>query len=334
MKFIQTGDIHIGECRTLQDYLQRHRQILEQILDVALMRRIPLIVSGDIFHSKTTNFEERFLFEWWISELEKNKIDTIITTGNHDHIAGEQTQLSGYSLLPFKHVNIISYHPAIRIIEETFYICIPWCNYKTEEIKKIVQRFLPLNFSKYVVVLLHECIAGVRLDSGHVIPTGTAIPDVPEVTYWGIGDIHNHQRTNVPNSFYAGAPAQFKFDDKLPKGIIVIDLENPTEVDEFININVKPLITVNKIDEIKEDAYYKVKGNFEEVLKANQNAQVVKSELLEEKIEKVEKVDSSGEEIKENNNLMDASDLQQFETEHSILEGLPEYLSIKGLDNY
>ena len=98
-----------------------------------------------------------------------------------------------------------------------------------KKIETIVKKKLPqIADKKYKVVLLHECIVGVKLDNGFIMPTGTKIPKIPEITYWAVGDIHNHQRTNVSNGWYAGAPAQFKFDDKEPKGLVVVNLEHPS----------------------------------------------------------------------------------------------------------
>jgi len=308
-KFIQTSDIHVGECRSLEGYLERHRSVLKQITSMAIERRLPLIVPGDIFHTKTTTHQERFVVDEWFGELERNCIPTIITAGNHDHLWGEVTQLDGYAKLPFKYVQIATWHPKVVKIGDVGYICISWRNYKTKEIQDIVLKNLPLiEDSKYKVVLLHECITGVKLDNGFVMPTGTAIPKIPQVTYWAVGDIHNFQRTNVANGYYAGAPAQFKFDDKEPKGVIVVDLEHPSREPEFEALVSKSLRTITSVGEITDDAYYKIKGNLEEVIKANREAQVVKSEFVKT-----------------------AEDVLEYE-KMGIVDGLPEFLAEKGLE--
>ena len=308
-RLIQTSDIHVGECRSLENYLERHRSILQQITDYAIKTKLPLVIPGDIFHTKKTTHEERFLVDEWFSDLEKSKIPTIVTAGNHDHLYGETTQLDGYAYHPYKYVNVVTWKPKVVTIGDVGFICISWGGYTTEQIEKIVKTKLPIIADmKYRVVLLHECITGVTLDNGYIMPTGTKIPKIPQITYWAVGDIHNHQKTNVVNGYYAGAPAQFKFDDKLPKGLIVVDLENPSRKPIFHPLKSKPLKTVTSVDDIQDDAYYKIKGSFDEVIKANREEKVVKSELV--------KTDE---------------DVLEYE-KLGIVDGLPEFLAGKGID--
>jgi DNA repair exonuclease SbcCD nuclease subunit len=280
MRFIQTSDLHIGHCRTLDGYLERHAGILEQIARKAQELSMPLIVAGDIFHSKTTRHEERILAFNWLCDLEQKEVPTIIIAGNHDHLDGEATQLAGLDRMPFRFIRIAAWHPKVVKLGGAAFICIPWRKYTKEALEKVVRQYLPsLEGCRYRVAVLHECIAGVKLDSGRIMPSGTALPDIPEITYWAVGDIHNHQRANLGNSWYSGAPAQLQFGDGLSKGVIIPDLERPSAKPDFLPIASKPLKVIGSVDEISGDAYYKVEGSFEEVLRANGNEAVVSSEL-------------------------------------------------------
>lgn len=312
MKFIQTSDIHVGECRSFDGYLERHQSVLKQILNIALETGFPLIVPGDIFHLKNTRIEEWFLVFWWLAELEKSGVQTLITTGNHDHMYGSVTQMDGFAKIPFKNIKIIPWEPETYSIGNIGFIGIPWRGYKTKEIEDIVYSKLPeIKDFQYKVVLLHECIVGSKMDSGLVLPKGTKIPDLPEIDYWAIGDIHKKQKANVSNSHYAGAPAQFRFDDLPPKGLLFVDLENPTEP-EFVPLVSKQLRTVSSVDEISDDAFYRVKGTFEEVMKANRNEKVVSSDW-----------DKDREQVA----FIDPENHRKFE----ITDGLVEFLAEKGI---
>jgi len=267
-----------------------------------------LVITGDILHSKNTTEDERILLDWWLGSLEQRKIHTIIITGNHDHVYGEVTQLTGLTHLPLKYVNIIDRDPKVVVIDDIGFICMPWRDYTTKEIKAVVTQRIPqVLHCDYRVVVMHECLKGVKLDNGHILPTGTALPSITDITYRAIGDIHKFQRTNVTNGFYAGSPAQYRFDDQLPKGVIKVDLDHPSIEPTLIPINVKPLKTVSTVDDMTEDAYYKVVGNLEEVMKANREDNVVKSELRSEDM--VLNYDKVG-----------------------IVDGLAEYLAGKGID--
>ena len=245
---------------------------------------------------------------WFLGEIEKAGIPSILTAGNHDHVGENVTQLDGFRYFPWKHLKIVTWEPEVHIMGETGFICLSWHGYSTEEIKKEVEARLPsISKCKYKVVLLHECVKGVKLDNGFIIPNGIDIPNIPEVTYWAVGDIHNEQPTNVANGRYAGAPIQFTFSDKPEKGVIVVDLDHPTAKPEFIPIISKPLKVVKSVSEIDEDAYYKVQGDFSEVLKANTHDKVVKTRWVKSKAKPL--------------------DYQRV----GIVEGLPEMLAEKGI---
>lgn len=307
--FIQTSDIHIGECRSLKGYLGRHKQILEQILNAAIQSGLPLIISGDLFHRKDTTYEERTLASWWLGSIERAKIPCIVTAGNHDHLKGTITQIDDYKYMPFNFVKVVGWQPETVIIGDTGYVCISWGNYTTEQLAEITRNHLPLiKDCKYKVVLVHECIVGSRVDNGFLMPKGTAIPVIPEITYWAVGDIHTTQQVNVKNGWYAGAPAQFKFDDVLPKGVLKVNLDAPDVQPEFIPVNVKPLKVVSSVEQITEDAYYMVEGDdFKDILAGNQHEQVVKT--------------------KWSRPVFDALVYQKM----GIIDGLPEFLAEKGI---
>jgi DNA repair exonuclease SbcCD nuclease subunit len=279
-------------------------------MDLTYNKGLPLLITGDLTHTKTTTHEESYLLHWWLGEIEKRKIPTVIISGNHDHLYGETTQIDELNCMPFKHIKIVTWHPDIHIIGDIGIICIPWRGYPSDDLKRVVLEKLPLVVNcKYRVVMLHECISGVKTDSGFIITKGLTIPDIPEITYWAIGDIHKFQRTNVSNGYYSGSPAQFNFDDALPKGVIEVDLEHPSLEPTLHPLTFKPLKTVSSVKEIKEDAYYKLVGGYDEVIKANKEQKVVLTEY-----------DTSKESV--------TTDYIKV----GIVDGLAEFLAKKGID--
>lgn len=308
-KLIQTGDIHLGASRSLEGYLERHRSILYQIIDIAYNKGYPLLITGDLTHSKTTTHEESYLLHLWLSEIEKRKIPTVIIAGNHDHIYGEMTQLDELKCMPFEHIKIITWHPDIHIIHDLGIICIPWRGYTSENIKQIVNEKLPLiSHCTYKVVMLHECVTGVSTDNGFIMTKGITLPSIPSITYWALGDIHKFQRVNLANAYYSGSPAQFAFDDTLPKGVIEVDLMHPSAQPTLIPLTFKPLKVISHVEEITDDAYYKLIGGYEEVIKANRENLVVATEYDRKKESAIEYVKTG------------------------ILEGLADFLAKKSID--
>ena len=168
-KILQTGDIHVGDCRSLESYLLRHKFVLEQITTIAKKSNYPLIISGDIFHTKTVSNEEKFLVDYWFSDLEKNSIFTVVISGNHDHLYGDTTHLDGYAHFPWKYVNIVSQVPRLIKQGAIAFICVPWGGYSEGQLHEIVSKFRQgVQDSRYVVVVCHECLFGSVFDNGVV----------------------------------------------------------------------------------------------------------------------------------------------------------------------
>jgi DNA repair exonuclease SbcCD nuclease subunit len=245
---------------------------------LAIEKKLPLIIAGDLFHWKKVTNEERHLADRWLGSIESNKIPCILTYGNHDHLYNGVSLIDGYKHMPFKYVKVVTKEPELIVWGDTTLLAASWADYTQEQIKELVQRFLPIMNTKYKVVILHECIVGSEFDNGILAKLGTRLPDIPEITYWAVGDIHTSQRASLDNAWYAGSPLQFGFKDKLNKGILEIDLTKPTKA-KFHPLNFKKLKTVSSVDEIKDDAFYKVKGEIKDVLEANRHSQVLRADF-------------------------------------------------------
>jgi DNA repair exonuclease SbcCD nuclease subunit len=279
--FIQTGDIHVGESRSLEDgYLERHASVFSQIISHCKKTGLPLIIAGDIFHFKKITNEERFLVDKFFADLEHEKIETIIISGNHDHLYGDFTSINGYALLPFKHLRFVDWSPRLLSLQihDTLvdFICIPWRGYTEEQLKDIVEHHLLMCKGQHKVVVCHECILQAKFDNGFLAEKGTKLPDIPSVSYWAVGDIHVSQMTNLSNGWYAGSPLQFSFHDDPKKGFLEVDLNKPTEP-KFIETKFKKLLTVSRLEEVKEDAHYMLKNSNADIVYAAQNDERIKA---------------------------------------------------------
>ena len=281
--FVQTGDIHIGESRNCIGYLERHKDVLWQIIDYCEKSKLPLLVSGDLFHRNDTKHEERKLAYDFISEIEKRKIYTVISAGNHDHIDGEKTQLDALYNIPLKYVKIVGWKPEVIKIGNIGIIAMSWQDYDTKQVFDEVTKLYPyISDCEYKVVMMHEFIWGSAMDNGRIIHRGLKLPtDMPQIDYWALGDIHTFQPGNLPNSWYAGAPIQFKFDCKREKGFAKVKLPF-TDKPEFIKTIFKPFITVSSMDQMTEDAYYCLEGNAQDIVNAQNDSRIIRSNWVKD----------------------------------------------------
>lgn len=280
--FIQTSDIHIGESRNYDGYLERHRKVLWDILDLAQKKKKPLLIPGDIFHRNDTRHEERRLAYEWICEMEDRKIYSIITAGNHDHIEGTSTQLDPLLKFPFKYVKIVAWEPEVIELGNLGIIALSWQDYTEVEIKELVDRLYPLIADKeFKVVMVHEFVYGSMMDNGKIIAKGMKLPTtLPMIDYWAMGDIHKCQPATLPNAWYAGSPLQFKFDDVLEKGVLDVALPFAGRP-EFIRTKFKPFITVDSVEKMTEEAYYCLKSDDAKALvQASTDSRVVRTDWV------------------------------------------------------
>lgn len=263
MRLIHTGDWHIGACRRLDGYLERHRSILEQIFELAVNQKVDaLLICGDIFHRQDTTHDERNLFYELIAKYD-GRVNTIVIDGNHDETNTKSSQLTTLEFLSYKleTTHIVSKTPKVIKINNDYVIAVPWANYSDDEfhwtIENLYKQFVPVDTE--VTVMFHEASLGFETDKGYRSSKGLQLKSLPFVAYYAAGDIHKCQKIcGIDNAWYSGSPAQFEFGDTLPKGVLLVDTEKPSL--ELMPIESKPMVVVTRIEDIPNyDSYVKLK---------------------------------------------------------------------------
>ena len=86
MRFLHTGDWHVGKTLRGRSRLDEQQQVMTEILDIALRERVDcLLMAGDLFDSVAPPADaERLVFDCF-AEIVKRGIDAVVIGGNHDH---------------------------------------------------------------------------------------------------------------------------------------------------------------------------------------------------------------------------------------------------------
>lgn len=86
MKFLHTGDWHIGKTLRGRHREDECRGALAEVLDIARRQEVDcLLVAGDVFDSAAPSAEaERLVYEFF-RELWGSHIPAVVIAGNHDH---------------------------------------------------------------------------------------------------------------------------------------------------------------------------------------------------------------------------------------------------------
>jgi len=298
-----------------------------------------VVIAGDVYDCLELLPREKDLFVEHLCRADRDGLTTIIVSGNHDMIDeddGGYTHLRGLKLAAearrLKNTHIFETEPASFVptkFPNLSVIAVPSHYRQTKEVNKIIKQHLKLlhqadDLHDQVLAVVHETILGAKNDFGKRMGVDFGDPehcvtldaDLP-VTYWALGDIHRPQRIkNVHNAWYCGCPIQHDFGDSGDRGVLLVDLDNPTHP-ELIELKaIKKLVTVEvtsstKPDEIsRNDAHVRLVGRREYIkpLQAQCSNVVSTKPVRSEDVEVIEDVKVA-----------------------DVLRGLPEILADMGL---
>jgi exonuclease SbcD len=294
MKFLHTSDLHIGASKALPDYLERQSKVIDGIFDVARRHNITtIVIAGDIFDEDVPSKEERDLVQRKLIGYDQAGFNILAIPGNHD-----MSDMTGYTAIHYlallhdqgKFINsTIVERTTYRVIDDTLFILVCHTPRKFKEdcaraINDAKDASISLKY-KNVVVVVHETIKGSISDTNWRIKGGVDVPKLDydgedaqdfDVTYVALGDIHIRQKM-APRTFYCGAPLQIKFGDQWPKGVLIVDTDDPDNP-VFEPVASKQMVKATSFDDVPEDCYVKVVTSKTEALGVAKPENVVKVE--------------------------------------------------------
>lgn len=311
MYFIHSADWHIGDSWKIlpQDYLKRQSLMIDNIYLEAYQRKIrTVVVCGDLFHKKDPNRESRDLVLSKLLKYDKY-FRTIIMEGNHDSVEAKASNIHFLKILynkkRFKNTIIVELENKIVPVEDGAFLVMP--KFNEDELEKLVKQIS--SKYKWLVAMLHTTTVGVSSDTNWKAQKGWDMKPIPHITYYALGHIHKYQRLTLPNAFQCGSPIQHKWSDKQPKGILIVDTNNPEQPELITLKKVKPLYTITDSKKVPKDGYVRLITN-----------KCLLGEKLPSNIVSTEK-DLSNVEISE------------YDGELDPINGLPEFLANEGLNS-
>lgn len=314
-KLLHCADLHFGKSRNISGYLDRQCQALEWIYDTAKVNNVEtVLIVGDVYEREVLKDCEREAFTERILKYDSDGFTTLIINGNHDWCT--ETQYNIWDLLmlqdkgKFKNTFIITGDPTKITLNNTDFLCIPnrgvRKGYKTDELTPIFNDMC----TEKTVVLLHELFNGSFVDSGKSFEDhGCKIESNVNPLYVALGDIHKSQRMGYAQ-YYSGSPIQHEFGDKMPKGCLIVDLDNPDKPELKLSSHIKQFVVTDKVEEIYQDAFVKYVGS--------------RTDLPLDKPESLIQIHD----VSDKSKIVDYTKIQQ----NDITDGLPEFLAEHGLD--
>lgn len=255
---MHTSDWHIGASKSVPGYMQRQSDAIDSIFQIAADRDVDtVLVAGDLFEISNPSHEERDFLLSKILEYDSLGFNILVIPGNHDlaDMTGETAlhYLDVMSEFGYFRNSLVTERTKFRIIDDTLFILLVHLpGTFNDEMRRVLSlaknNTINADF-RNVVIIAHETLRGSVTDSRFRIQ-GESAPkleigeqiDFEDYTYIALGDIHINQMV-APRAFYCGAPLQIRYNDYYPKGVFVVDTQDPDRP-EFVPIHMKRLVTI------------------------------------------------------------------------------------------
>ena len=279
MKIIHLSDLHLGKRVNEFSMLEDQKNILGQILDV-IDQTDPetVIIAGDVYDKSVPSAEAVELFDDFLYELAKRKLQVFIISGNHDSperiaFANRLIDLSGIHLSPVYNGTVMpvtledSYGPVSfymlpfvkpssvrRFFEDTEIVSY------TDAVRTAVGA-MKMDQSQRNVLVTHQFVTGAfRSESEDIMVGGTDNIDASVfdgIDYVALGHIHGPQNIGSERIRYCGTPLKYSFSEANHiKSVTIVTLKEKGD----LSVETIPLKPVHDMREVR--------GFFAELMKA------------------------------------------------------------------
>ena len=267
MRILHCADIHIGDSQNIPHNLERQFAAWDEIYRIADKNKCKyVLVAGDLVDSTTISEKARAWLNRKILEVHAAypKITTILISGNHDVYISTQSMLRIFKDTSDNFLDrfyIVELKPKLLELGNLSVFCIPYKKgLTTKKLRSMIHKAHAKHKGKYFVVMAHFYAQGAVLDNGYDKGGDVKIGE-PVWDYFALGDIHKRQKMGKM-CYYSGSPIQHTFGDKLPKGVIIVDLkQHKVKKVNIESSNIPRLVTLKEVPEKwPENAYVRLKA--------------------------------------------------------------------------
>lgn len=275
MKFIHTGDLHLGKQMNDLSLLDDQAAVLDQIIEITRREEADaVIIAGDIYQRSSPQAEAMALFDQFVSRLSRMGKEVFIISGNHDsalriayfsslissqgiHVTqafdGHLQQVSLRDqdgevvvwMLPFLRPAQVKKHlPQEKIV--TY-----------EDAVAAVLQQTPIDPTKRNLLICHQFITGCETCDSEE----RAVGGLDQVSaslfngfdYVALGHIHKPQRILRDTLRYAGSPLKYSFSEAdHRKSVAVVEVMEKGRV-SVQTVPLHPLHDVRLVEGLLED---------------------------------------------------------------------------------
>lgn len=292
MKFLHTGDLHLGKTFHERSLIQDQQYMLNQLIqelvscsqhsaeqDLFLQPYQALVIAGDVYDRAVPAPEAVSLFDEFLTTLKQKlpELHIIIIPGNHD----SQRRLAfASSMLKFQKIHIAStIQDALTpiIIDSVAFYPLPFMNPNfledgqtsqqgmiqtaVERIRNYHQEHYP-ELAKVLVAHLFT-LGGTASDSERVFIGTAELVDghlFQDFNYVALGHLHRRQNPGGGNIWYSGSPLAYSFSEAGNHNCFLkVELhpqKNTTAEKYTLDVSPIPVEPLHRL--------YRLEGSFEE----------------------------------------------------------------------
>lgn len=294
MRFLHTGDLHIGKYVHDFSMLEDQAHILNQILEIAVRERVDvLLLAGDIYDRALPMAEAVSILDDFLTRVLAEHIRIIMISGNHD--SPERVEFAG-RILKKQGLYITGTYDQDRNkvtlqdeYGEVTFLCMPFCKpgvlgaHSCQEAMAGLLSEAQIDRTGRNVLLTHYFVTDggsqpALSDSETMIHVG-GLDNVEaslfeDFDYVALGHIHRPQQIGDRPVYYAGSPLKYSFSEALhDKSVNIVTLNEKGDM----------TVTKEKLTPLREMRI--LKGSLEQILQAahwEQNTDYVQVTLTDE----------------------------------------------------
>ena len=236
MKFLHTGDLHIGKKIFETSLMEDQQVMLQQIFDIAIEEQVDaVIIAGDVYDRSVPATEAVELLDEFLTKLVARKVPVVLISGNHD-----SPERVGFANKILEQQGLFiagTYEGKLRQVEFTdefgkvCVVCLPFVkpavvegHNSAEAVKTLLEKEeIDCEDGRRYGVVTHYFVTGENGQAPELSDAETTvdvggIDNVPTDVFAGfdyvaLGHIHKYQQIGAGQVYYAGAPMKYSFSE-------------------------------------------------------------------------------------------------------------------------
>ena len=268
MKFIHLSDLHLGKRLHETSLIEDQQAILLEILNIIdIEKPIGVLIAGDVYDKSVPSAEAVQVFDVFLAELAKRRLQVFVISGNHDSperiaFGSKIMQGAGINLSPVYSGEVVPVTLNDKFGEVNVYM-LPFIkpmhvrrfydeeiNSYTDAVNVAINK-MNVDKTKRNVLVAHQFVTGGTRSESEEIVGGLDNVDASvfeDFDYVALGHLHKPQFCYNGKIRYSGTPLKYSFSEVNDvKSVTVVTLNEKGAEPEVKTIKLNPLRDMQKV---------------------------------------------------------------------------------------